>query len=299
MNNFKHLVTTLFLMSVFVLTGCGGGGGEGSGGSAVSGGGEGSGGSGVGGGGENIGGGGLAQIKCTGGGTGGVGSIVGSWYAVGDPSDPRDLSVITFFPDGTYTIVTDVDVVKHPDELVGIERGTYTWDATTGDFTPTVTVDTNGQAGLDLLNSNLCVAVNGDKLTLQEDAGVDELTRAVNLPNSIVGSWYYTDPATPADLAVFTFFSDGTYTLADDGSCLPTDTNCGGQDGIERGTYTFNSSNFTTTCPIVNTDGEWGLSHPTPGNCTGIQATIAFSNNGNTVTITDSNGPFVLNRIVP
>lgn len=283
MSKFKHYVITLFLLSVFVLTGCGGGGGDGSGGSAVS---EGSGSSG-------------GNITCNFPSPGGQSSIVGSW-AFGSTATQNNLGVLTLFSNGTYTIANDV--AQNASEQDGMERGTYTWDPNTGAITVNTTINTDGTAGWSDSAINFCVQVNGNAMTITDSIGSEVGTRVVNVANSIVGSWYFTDPATPADLAAFTFFSDGTYTLADDGSCQPSDPgfpNCGGQDGMERGTYTFNAPNLTTTCPTVNSDGEWGLSHPTPGNCTGIQATVTFSNNGNTATITDSNGPFVLNRIAP
>lgn len=272
MIKFKHCFTSLFLLSALVLTGCGGGGGGGSSGSTAS-----SGGGGTGGGG----GGGLIAITCTGGGTTGTGnpsSIVGSWSSVPSASDPRDLFVISFFSDGTYMVANDVDVVKHPTELVGMERGTYTWDATTGAFTPTVTVNTNGKAGFGGLTSNLCVAVNGDKLTVRDNTETGELTRVADVANSIVGTWTSGDRTKADDLSVMTFFNDFTYIMANDVQFSNT-----GHDGMERGTYNWipSSGAFTYTT-TVDTDGDVGLSGSSSG-CDKVQV----SNNVMTLTCPD------------
>ena len=236
--------------------------------------------------------GGLIAITCTGAGTTGTGnpsSIVGSWFGA-SADDPKDLTVITFFSDHTYIMANDVDVVKHPTELVGMERGTYTWDAN-GLFTPTVTVDTNGQAGFNFLTSNLCVEVNGDKLTVRDRDKTDnidevnEATRVADVAGSIVGSWASGDRTKADDLAVFTFFSDGTYMQADDYINDAT-----GHDGMERGTYTWDASSgvFTHTT-TVNTDGEFGLSDD-PG-CNNVKV------DANVMTLTCDGVPFIHNRI--
>jgi hypothetical protein len=93
---------------------------------------------------------------------------------------------------------------------------------------------------------------------------------------SIVGSWY-PDPsknAIPAGLMlVFTFFADGTYVLADNGNTTAADPN--GQPGIEVGSYTYNpaSGAFSTSCPRINSNGEWGLSHGRQGGVQGCSGT--------------------------
>jgi len=86
---------------------------------------------------------------------------------------------------------------------------------------------------------------------------------------------------------VVTFFANGTYLLASDGpSGDPF-----GHDGIERGTYTWNPATgaFTATA-IVDTNGEWGLSHP--------QGSFTVTVNGNALTISDNEGPHTATRVI-
>jgi hypothetical protein len=74
---------------------------------------------------------------------------------------------------------------------------------------------------------------------------------------AIWGSW--TTAATPNELQVITFMSDGTFILAHDADPLVA----GGIDGMEGGTYHWNATtNELTYTVAVNTDGTGGLSHP-------------------------------------
>jgi len=75
---------------------------------------------------------------------------------------------------------------------------------------------------------------------------------------SIVGSWYLSDDE---GKVVISFFENGYYMLAEVGEADED-----GQSGIERGTYTYNSTEGTLVAnPQTDTNGEWGLSHPQGG----------------------------------
>ncbi len=110
---------------------------------------------------------------------------------------------------------------------------------------------------------------------------------------SIAGSWHLAHNG--SGQAVFTFFSNGDYELASYGSGTPS-----GQDGMERGTYTWNAETgaFVTPCPTVDTDGQWGLSHGVSGDsCTGSSATVTVS--GNTLTLSGlDDGETTFSRVV-
>lgn len=68
--------------------------------------------------------------------------FVGSWKLVEPIADFS--TVLTVFPDGTFMVASDaIDT-----EPAGMERGTYVYDATTGNVTFTTTVDTNGAFGV-------------------------------------------------------------------------------------------------------------------------------------------------------
>jgi hypothetical protein len=67
--------------------------------------------------------------------------FVGAWKLVEPIANFS--TVLTVFSDGTFTVASDaIDT-----EPAGMERGTYVYDATTGNVTFTTTVDTNGALG--------------------------------------------------------------------------------------------------------------------------------------------------------
>lgn len=76
---------------------------------------------------------------------------------------------------------------------------------------------------------------------------------------SIWGSW--ATATSPTELRVITFLPNGIYLLADDDSPVVA----GGNDGMERGTYSWNpNTNVFTYAVAVNTDGTGGLSNSGP-----------------------------------
>jgi hypothetical protein len=74
------------------------------------------------------------------------GSLTGAFYA-GDLTQADTSIVIALLNDGTYYFAED-GPIDDPDGIDGIERGTWTWNAVTGDFSFSTTLDTNGQWGL-------------------------------------------------------------------------------------------------------------------------------------------------------
>jgi len=184
--------------------------------------------------------------------------IVGSWYATGpaSPGDAGGTAVITFLADGTYLFAQDGDSIADPNGQDGMERGTYTWNASTGAFSSVTTVDTNGQWGLSHPQGSQNIQVNGDTLTITSLEGSFSASRVGDATNPIVGGWNFTGDAN--DRVALTFLADGTYLLAED-KVVPEP---GGQDGMEHGTYTWNASTGAfTSITTVDTNGDWGLSH--------------------------------------
>ena len=77
-------------------------------------------------------------------------------------------------------------------------------------------------------------------------------------PQAIVGAWQFGNGA-PGASGLLVFQANGIYFHAEDiDSTEPSES-----DGMERGTYTWNSGSgaFSATTP-VDTNGEIGLSHP-------------------------------------
>ena len=217
-------------------------------------------------------------------------SLVGSWSV----SDSAGDSILTFLPNGEYvhTQIGASDATGH----TGMERGNYTWNKDTGAFvTPCPTVDTNGEWGLSHGTSGICsgtngtVTMSGNTLTLGFASNL-KLARVIDAINPIVGSWTILDNTGES---VITFFANGNYVHAQNGTADAT-----GQTGVERGAYTWNpvTGAFASTCPAVDTNGEWGLSHGTPSVCSGTQGTVTV--NGNVLSLGfDIN--YELLRVVP
>jgi len=219
-------------------------------------------------------------------------SIIGSW-SMTTPAGHRVL--FSFFPNGDY--VQAEDGPADASGQSGLERGTYAWNSTTGAFsTPCPTVDTNGQWGFSHPVPNICsgntstLTISGNTMTINTSGQVFYLTRVTGaLP--IIGSWSMTTPA--GHRILFSFFANGDYVQAEDG---PADAS--GQSGLERGTYAWNSTTgaFSTPCPTVDTNGQWGFSHPVPNICSGNTSTLTIS--GNTMTINTSGQVFYLNQLM-
>lgn len=71
-----------------------------------------------------------------------------------------------------------------------------------------------------------------------------------------------------------------------------------GEAGMEFGLYSWNKTTgaFTSQCPLLDHNGEWGLSHPEPdGVCRG--STTVFSVDGNSLTINPGDEELVFTRI--
>lgn len=103
---------------------------------------------------------------------------------------------------------------------------------------------------------------------------------------SLVGSWYIQDDS---DLITITFLADGSYLIAE---ASPDDDD--GQAGVEYGTYLWDSiTGALTAQALVDTNGEWGLSHPLGQmSITRDGDQISFSEAG------DTDAPTVLQQVV-
>ena len=89
-----------------------------------------------------------------------------------------------------------------------------------------------------------------------EPDGTFTFSRVMSATSPLVGTWYASGPD---GIFAFTFTDDGQYMMVEDGDPA---VNPGGQDGMERGTYTWNAATGAFTwVTTVDTNGEWGLSH--------------------------------------
>jgi hypothetical protein len=187
-----------------------------------------------------------------------TGPILGSWYHRPEDGGGTDELVATFLADGTFLIADKGTHANDPSGDSGLEWGNYTWNSATGAFTFEVLVNTDGEWGISHSGTFKATVAN-DIVTLTTAEGTVVFGRVTSPANSIVGAWYGTPEDGGTDQIVFTFLADGTLMVADKGTHA-NDPN--GDSGIEWGTYTFNSgTGLFTPNVIVNTDGQWGMSH--------------------------------------
>lgn len=206
-------------------------------------------------------------------------------HAQGAPSTPPDIvsgwkldggdTVITFLLDGTYYFVDGSGARP------GMERGTFEWDKGSGGFTSEALLDTNGDAGLSHPIGATTISISGNTLTYTvAGEGSFTLSRITSGTQPMVGSWFI-----PEEKCMVTFLADGSYYLCQEKNDAPY-----GYDGIERGTYAWNSTTKAFhASAIVDTSGDTGLSHQLPG----ITVNLA----GNQLTLTEGGDQFVLQRV--
>ena len=104
--------------------------------------------------------------------------FVGAWKLVEPIANFS--TVLTVFSDGTFTIASDaIDT-----EPAGMERGTYVYDATTGNVTFTTTVDTNGAFGVN--DSPTLPAVGAGQANITATLGPFDSLRITEAPNEFV-----------------------------------------------------------------------------------------------------------------
>jgi Ca2+-binding RTX toxin-like protein len=217
-------------------------------------------------------------------------AIVGSWKVGTGAVD--DLIVITFLQDGTYLLVDDGDEAGDPTGHDGFERGTYTWDADTGALTFMTAVNRDGEWGLSTTASatvhtaTLTVVGNGATLAFPDDPQLTAMTRIVG--GGLIGSWYGYDAT--GEFAV-TYVSATKYVMVQEGP----NTDPSGHDGIEIGSYTWNSATGAFTSQANrDTNGDWGLAAGTGAlNGTTATATLRAANgtgNGQANTLTGDGG---------
>jgi hypothetical protein len=81
---------------------------------------------------------------------------------------------------------------------------------------------------------------------------------------ALVGAWAYGNTLNPTSTGtgVMVFLDNGVYFHAESEN---VDDAANGVNGMERGTYTWNSTtNAFTATTLVNTNGQWGFSHDVP-----------------------------------
>jgi len=200
-------------------------------------------------------------------------AIWGSWYG-SNQGQAQGTVVFSFFPNGEYFLNDHGNPALDPNGHPGIERGTYTWNETTGAFSSTTLVNGDGEWGLsDGGPSQIVIA--GNTLTIPGlDGGV--LTRLTDPTSAIVGGWYLRDTG----LGVLDFLPDGTYLL---GATNP--------NFFEYGTYTWNAATGAFAAHVLETtNGGDGF-----GGATDYSVVVS----GDQIVITSSIDVVTLSAVAP
>lgn len=215
-------------------------------------------------------------------------SLVGSY--TGSDWTQEGSYVLALMANGTYYEIEDARAIDAPGGVDGFERGTYTWDPVTKAFTLTTLLDTNGiDIGPNGISgvSGVTATMLGKFLSLHFPDGSAFTTPTIIESSQIVGTWVTGDTAVADSSAVLRFFANGFYMFAQDGP--NNDPN--GHDGMERGTYTWNSGTGAfTAAALTDTNGTWGLSNPS--------GSVTVTVSGNSLTYTDGSGPVNYTRVV-
>ncbi len=192
-------------------------------------------------------------------------SIVGAWTNSGVDTTAEGASVVVFLDNGYYFQIQNAKAADAPHAVDGFERGTYTWNPTTGAFSVTTLLDTNGDAGLSGLNgvSGVTIAVVGGSATATIPGENPSVANRVTGSSAIVGAWFLGDATVADNSFLVVFLPNGVYFMAVDQP--PGSDN--GPDGIEHGTYAWDPVSGAITssrspAPYIDTNGSWGLSDP-------------------------------------
>ncbi|KZZ17134.1 hypothetical protein A3751_12655, partial [Oleiphilus sp. HI0080] len=187
-------------------------------------------------------------------------SIAGVWV---NEETTNELLAFVFFEDGTY-VHMEIDEVAplnpdNPNEVSGMEWGTYSIDPETRELTASITFDGNFDTGLtdSIGQVDIFARVDGNTLTIQvddNDSGTIEEGEATDFTRSsnagILGAW--TNTETTNELLAFVFFDNGTYAHLEIDEVAPLNPeNPNEVSGMEWGTYSINPQTGELTASIT------------------------------------------------
>lgn len=181
-------------------------------------------------------------------------SLIGTWYVEGD-----SYKYVLFILDESRYASVDSDSAEGNGEAMA--TGNYVWDQASGKVTLSNLrrTDSDLDARPPMAEGNTFV-LDGNKLTVNDDGSYDgeattfELTRLIpSQEHPLKGGWFI------GDEVVFAF-TDTHYFM---GQYSEPEEDNTGYPGMEMGTYSYNSSTKAITYnTLVDSNGQWGLSHP-------------------------------------
>ena len=215
------------------------------------------------------------------------GRILGAWQSTGAGGA---FSYLIMFSDNTFAYGENDPAASAPEN--GLEVGTYSYDTATGNVTFNISYDDNAP-GLDSGVGDIgtpavidAVLSNGDA-TLTVAGGAVSMTAIDFAATPFSGVWRNSGVGGAFEILLIT--DDGTIVLAENDVAAPPP-----QNGLEVGTYSYNSATSNVTINLVYDDND-------PGNDSGLgnigtpavfDAILSNSNN----TLTVAGGAIIFNR---
>lgn len=154
-----------------------------------------------------------------------AGPIVGAWY-ITNAGQAQSTAVLAILADGRFMFIEDGNPALDPNGEDGLEKGTYTWNALTGDFSTTTLINTNGEWGMCNVptGSTACsfplgatAEATSTTLTLSAPGeGSFPFPRLVDPASPIVGAWYLSNGPSIQDLTVVVFLPNGKFMIGID-----------------------------------------------------------------------------------
>jgi len=177
--------------------------------------------------------------------------FVGGWSFGDATSADTGAGIVVFLENGVYFHAEDIEA-DPPFEQDGMERGTYSWNPETRDFSATQTADTNGQIGFSDPEGEQRASLFGDSLLFEFGLFQFTLDRVVTAsetpadPPLIVGAWVHNNGA-EGDSDVLVFLENGIYFHAEDSDV----------DTMQRGRYLWDEeSGDLNLTPETQTGGS-------------------------------------------
>lgn len=184
--------------------------------------------------------------------------LVGTWVL---DEGNGNVNVLVFLDDTNYIIGhtenQEFDSTLSLTVAASVEYGTYSWDEANGDFSVSVTDQSDGEGGLSHPLGAMALSINGSGQLVLNDGEDIILEPVESETDPLLGSWVLGDN-------VLVFIDSTNYIIMHETNGeFDTDLGATIAASAEEGTYTWNSSTGAFAVTVEDqSDGEGGISHP-------------------------------------
>jgi hypothetical protein len=222
-----------------------------------------------------------------------AGPIVGAYYQT-NSGQAQSTNVFALLSDGRFMFIEDGNPLLDPSGQDGLEKGTYTWNSVTGEFSINTVINTNGEWGLCNVpsGSTLCALPPGVTATATDTGltffvpseGTGTVPRLLDPASPIVGAWYFSSSPAAQDLTVVAFLPNGRVMIGIDPPA---------NGFIEFGGYTWNplTGALTATIDTSNAPPGSSLNLPSFTSANIANGSLVLSSNSGTLTLSSAAVP--------